>query len=83
LQWKMLVHVFYGHLVYFVAISYILWIFGIFFPVLVCCAVKNLAAPLQSRESEKLPRNRFQAGKNPRQCYKCHEAGSGSHDVIP
>jgi hypothetical protein len=42
LQWKMLV--------YFMAIWYILWpfwyslwLFGIFFPVLVCCINKNLA----------------------------------------
>jgi hypothetical protein len=30
-------------MVYFTAIWYILWSFGIFFPVLVCCAEKNLA----------------------------------------
>jgi hypothetical protein len=29
------IRTFYGHLVYFVAIWYILWPFGIFFPVLV------------------------------------------------
>jgi hypothetical protein len=29
LQWKMLVYVFYGHVVYFTAIWYILWTFGI------------------------------------------------------
>jgi hypothetical protein len=36
---------FYGHLVYFVAIWYILWLFDIFFPVLVCRTRKNLATP--------------------------------------
>jgi hypothetical protein len=41
---------FYGHLVYFtailvyfVAIWYSLWFFGLFFPVLVCCTRQNLA----------------------------------------
>jgi hypothetical protein len=34
---------FYSHLVYFVTISYNSWSFGTFFPVLVCCAKKNLA----------------------------------------
>jgi hypothetical protein len=34
---------FYGHLVYFIAIWYILWSFGIFDPFLVYCANKNLA----------------------------------------
>jgi hypothetical protein len=48
LQWKMMVYFiaiwsFYGHLVYFTAIWSILWLFGIFFPVLVCCTKKNLA----------------------------------------
>jgi hypothetical protein len=45
------VGIFYGHLVYFTAISYILWTFGIFYgnlvhfpPVLVYCTEKNLAA---------------------------------------
>jgi hypothetical protein len=33
----------YGHLVYFTAIWYISWLFGIFFPVLVCCINNNLA----------------------------------------
>jgi hypothetical protein len=32
-----------GHLVYFVAIWYILWLFGILFPVLVCWTKTNLA----------------------------------------
>jgi hypothetical protein len=35
LQWNMLVYVFYGHLVYFVAIWYILWLFGIVYSYLV------------------------------------------------
>jgi hypothetical protein len=36
--------VFYGHLVYFAAIWYILWPFGIFFPFwYICCFKKNLA----------------------------------------
>jgi hypothetical protein len=34
---------FYGPLVYFVAIWYDLWLFGILFPVSVCCTKKNLA----------------------------------------
>jgi hypothetical protein len=34
---------FYGHLIYFVTIWNILWLFAIFFPVLVCCDKKNLA----------------------------------------
>jgi hypothetical protein len=33
-------------LVYFMAIWYILWLFGIFFPVLVCWTNKNLATLL-------------------------------------
>jgi hypothetical protein len=33
----------YGHLVYFVANWYILWSFGILFPVLVCCEKNYLA----------------------------------------
>jgi hypothetical protein len=45
------VGILYVHLVYFTAIGnithiaiwYILWSFGIFFPVLVCCTKKNLA----------------------------------------
>jgi hypothetical protein len=44
------VGIFYGHLVYsasiwyiFVAIWYILWSFGVFIPILVCCTEKNLA----------------------------------------
>jgi hypothetical protein len=38
-----LVYIFYGHLVYFVAIWYSLLLFGIVFTVLVCCTKKNLA----------------------------------------
>jgi hypothetical protein len=34
---------FYGQLVYIMSIGYILWSFGINFPVLVCCTKKNLA----------------------------------------
>jgi hypothetical protein len=34
---------FYGQMVYFMAIRYILWTFGIFFPVLVCWTKRNLA----------------------------------------
>jgi hypothetical protein len=34
---------FYGYLVYFVVICYIMWLSGIFFAVLVCCTKKNLA----------------------------------------
>jgi hypothetical protein len=49
---------FYGHLVYFASIWYILWPFGIFygylvlFPVLVCCTKNNLAT-LQQRMEKK------------------------------
>jgi hypothetical protein len=35
--------IFYDHLVYFTAIGNILWPFGIFFPNLVFCTLKNLA----------------------------------------
>jgi hypothetical protein len=35
--------IFYGHLRHFMAIRYIMWLFGIFFIVLVCCTKKNLA----------------------------------------
>jgi hypothetical protein len=37
------VGIFYGNLVYFVAIWYILWSFWYIFPVLVICTKKNLA----------------------------------------
>jgi hypothetical protein len=44
-----------AHLVYFMAIWYILWPFGIFygylvyiFPILVCCTKKNLAIRIRS-----------------------------------
>jgi hypothetical protein len=44
-----LVYVFYGHLAYFTAMRYIfLLLFGIFFPVLVCCRKNNLATLTQS-----------------------------------
>jgi hypothetical protein len=51
---------FYGHLVYFtniwyvyfVLIWYICWSFGIFFPVLVCCNKKNLAALVGSEKMQ-------------------------------
>jgi hypothetical protein len=39
---------FYGPLVYFVTIWYILLLFGTFFPVLVCCTNKNLATLAQT-----------------------------------
>jgi hypothetical protein len=45
--------IFYGYLVYFMVIWYILWLFGLFlwlfgkfFPFLVCCVKKNLATLL-------------------------------------
>jgi hypothetical protein len=41
------VHFTYGQKVYFMAILYILCSFGIFFPVLVCCAEENLATLLK------------------------------------
>jgi hypothetical protein len=43
------VGIFYGHLVYFTAIKYILWLVGIFSPFLVCCTKKNLATLEQER----------------------------------
>jgi hypothetical protein len=62
LQYKMLVYfipfgLLYGHLVYFVAVWYVIWLFAIYFsrfgflygyliyifPILVCCTKKNLA----------------------------------------
>jgi hypothetical protein len=62
LQWRTLVYIFcghweyfwpfgtcFGHLVYFMVICYIVWLFGTFSPVLVCCAMKNLATMLRSR----------------------------------
>jgi hypothetical protein len=33
----------FSNLVYFVTMCFSLWLFGIFFPVLVCCTEKNLA----------------------------------------
>jgi hypothetical protein len=50
---------FYGHLVYFTAIWYVCWLFGIFFPVLVCCMKKNLATPLQSTRESLNPCNKI------------------------
>jgi hypothetical protein len=50
---------FYGHLLYFTAITYILWPFGIFcgylphFPVLACRTKKNLATLKWSRNKQK------------------------------
>jgi hypothetical protein len=41
--WPYIYGTFYGHMVYFVTMCYILWLFGIFFLVLVCCSTKNLA----------------------------------------
>jgi hypothetical protein len=46
-----LVYIYYGHLVQFVDIWYILWLFGIFPPVLVCCTEKNLATLEKTRQS--------------------------------
>jgi hypothetical protein len=44
-SWSILqpVGIFYDHLVYFMIIWYILWSYGIFFLILVCCSKKNLA----------------------------------------
>jgi hypothetical protein len=47
--------IFYGPLIYFTTILYILWTFGIFcgnlayFPGLICCIKKNLATLLDNR----------------------------------
>jgi hypothetical protein len=46
------VGIFYSQLVYFVAIWYSLWLFGMFFPVLVLCAKKNLATLFSSRNGD-------------------------------
>jgi hypothetical protein len=43
---------FYGHLVHFPVIWYILWSFSIFFPVLDYCTKKNLATLLGSTQHE-------------------------------
>jgi hypothetical protein len=43
---KIYIGTFYGHFVYFIAIWYILWSFGIFSPFLVHCTKKNLATLL-------------------------------------
>jgi hypothetical protein len=53
-QWKMLVFymaigLFYGRLVYFMAIWSILWPFGIFFPFWNICTMKNLATLFGTR----------------------------------
>jgi hypothetical protein len=53
-QWKMLVFCtailsIFCQMVFLMDIRYILWSFGIFFPVLVCCTVKNLATLRASR----------------------------------
>jgi hypothetical protein len=63
--------IFYGYLVYFMVIWYIMWLFGIFyghlvyyvviwsiFSVLVCCSKKNLAT---------LPRSRVAVSSHPPQ----------------
>jgi hypothetical protein len=43
------VGIFYVHFVYFTAIWYIFRLFGIYFPVLVCCSKKNLATLIRSQ----------------------------------
>jgi hypothetical protein len=43
---------FYDRLLYFVVIWYILWLFGIFFHVLVCCPKKKIWQPCFRLESE-------------------------------
>jgi hypothetical protein len=43
-----------NQLVYFMAIWYYMWSFGLFSPVLVCCTKKNLASLLCSREATNL-----------------------------
>jgi hypothetical protein len=51
------VGIFYGHLVYFIAIWYILWQIGtffrhlVYFSVLVCCTKKNLATLINGERS--------------------------------
>jgi hypothetical protein len=54
------VGLFSGHLVNFKSIWYILWSFGIFSPVLVCCIKKNLATPTtRLPTTSNLNENRF------------------------
>jgi hypothetical protein len=46
LQWKVLVYYIYVQLVYFTAIWYILWPFGVFYGVLVCCTKEKSGNPV-------------------------------------
>jgi hypothetical protein len=41
--------IFYGNLVSFIVIWYILWSFGILFSVVVCCTEKNLATLIMTK----------------------------------
>jgi hypothetical protein len=58
---------FYGHLVYFTTIWYILWPFGTLFPLLVCCTKKNLATLLQTVKASASNRLDFPRLVNPTQ----------------
>jgi hypothetical protein len=67
-DWKKLIFIC-GHLEYFTDIwdilcpfgMYIMWSFGIFFPVLVCCTEKNLATLPGARASQGGPEGPFSA----------------------
>jgi hypothetical protein len=57
LRWKMLLYLrpfglFYDHFVYFAAIWDNLWLFGTFFPPLVCCIKKNLATMIVTKKMD-------------------------------
>jgi hypothetical protein len=47
IQWPF--GLFYCHLIYFVVIWYNSWLFGTFFPILVCYAKKNLATLIMAQ----------------------------------
>jgi hypothetical protein len=53
------VGIFYDHLVYFTAIGNILWSFGIFFLVLVCCTKKNLATLVCLRKEKRKKEKKY------------------------
>jgi hypothetical protein len=50
---------FYGKMVYSKAVWYILWLFGIFFPVLECCIKKNLATLVGRMKKYYFDSNKF------------------------
>jgi hypothetical protein len=52
-----------GHLVYFMAIWFIIWLFGIVFPGLVSCTKRNLATLAEKLEESFWPRLCFHSGE--------------------